>query len=502
MKMAALQPRRGRYDFEAADELVRFALRNGKTVRGHTLIWGQSLPLWLVDHGVTDKLGLRLPPIALPPLPDPLGRLLDPVGRLLDDTTIALTGWRRDELLAVMKDHIRRVMRHFAGDVAEWDVVNEPIAADGTLAPTVWRRFIGPDYVAEALRAARTADPERQALHQRLRRRVRRDRSSRACSRSCATSRRAASRSTASACRRTSTSRSRPTRRRSPRRCAPSSGWASRCSSPSWTWAMSLLGIPRAERMLRQAAAYGAAARACNAVAACTRFTTWGFTDAVTWLPAAESGLLFDRSYRAKPALRPRCARRSLPGTALSAATASGPACAAACVAGAGRRRAAASRRAGGRGWGRRRAAAAACASAGRRGAAASGRRAVGSVAAAPAPPRAGPGVAFEHPPHEREAAGDVHDEDQRERQDLRCLVDRHVDQPTRPGGSVCELGAQPHEGEHGLGGVGALVALVAARARERLVHVLDRQQAEAARDPVRSATSWMPRAASSQTWS
>ena len=64
----------------------------------------------------------------------------------------------------------------------------------------------------------------------------------------------------------------------------------------------SLLGVPRADRLQRQAAAYGAAARACNAVAACSRFTTWGFTDAVSWLAPAESGLLFDRQYRPKPA--------------------------------------------------------------------------------------------------------------------------------------------------------------------------------------------------------
>ena len=65
---------------------------------------------------------------------------------------------------------------------------------------------------------------------------------------------------------------------------------------------MSLLGLPRVDRLQRQALAYGAAARACNAVAACTRLTTWGFTDAVSWLAPAESGLLFDRSYRPKPA--------------------------------------------------------------------------------------------------------------------------------------------------------------------------------------------------------
>ena len=69
LKLAALQPRRGQFDFAAADELVDYARRAGKAVHGHTLVWGLSLPLWLVDHGATEKLGLRLPPIVLPRLP-------------------------------------------------------------------------------------------------------------------------------------------------------------------------------------------------------------------------------------------------------------------------------------------------------------------------------------------------------------------------------------------------------------------------------------------------
>jgi endo-1,4-beta-xylanase len=155
--MQALQPRRGEYSFAASDELLRFARRNGKTMRGHTLIWGQALPLWLVDHGALDRIGLRLPPIALPRLPDPLGRLVR-------ETTTLLTGWRRDELTDLMKDHIRTVMRHYRGDIAEWDVVNEPIADDGSLAPTVWRRFIGPDCIEQALRTAHAADPRARLL--------------------------------------------------------------------------------------------------------------------------------------------------------------------------------------------------------------------------------------------------------------------------------------------------------------------------------------------------
>jgi endo-1,4-beta-xylanase len=64
----------------------------------------------------------------------------------------------------------------------------------------------------------------------------------------------------------------------------------------------SLLAIEALDRLTRQADAYGAAARACNAVAACRRFTTWGFTDRLSWIGIGEAPLLFDASYRPKPA--------------------------------------------------------------------------------------------------------------------------------------------------------------------------------------------------------
>jgi endo-1,4-beta-xylanase len=294
MKMAALQPHRGRFDFTAADELVDFARRNDKAIHGHALVWGLSLPLWLVDHGATDELGLRLPPIVLPRLPGALGRGLSEGATLL-------TGWRRDELLSVMRTHISTVMRHFAGDVAEWDVVNEPMAADGGPAPSVWRRFIGPDYVELALRSARAADPKAKLFINEY-------------------------------------GVEGPGRkleglvelvRDLQKRNVPLDGIGLQMHShilgfhdqKTLEWTMrrfaamglevqvtemdvgtSLLNVTGSDRLTRQAEAYGAAARACNAVKACKRFTTWGITDRLSWIGSGEAPLLFDTAYKPKPA--------------------------------------------------------------------------------------------------------------------------------------------------------------------------------------------------------
>jgi endo-1,4-beta-xylanase len=282
MKMAALQPRRGQFDFAAADALVDFARRNRRAVHGHALVWGLSVPLWLADPAAT----------ALP------GAL----GKGLSNTTTLLRNWRRDELLPIMTTHIRTVMSHFAGDVGEWDVVNEPMADDGGPAPSIWQRFIGPDYVELALRAARAADPRAklfineygvegpgrklEGLVELVRALQKRDVpldgiGLQMHSHILGFHDQATLESTM-------------------RRFA---AMGLEVQVTEMDVGTSLLGgIAALDRLTRQADAYGAAARACNAVAACRRFTTWGFTDRLSWIGVGEAPLLFDASYRPKPA--------------------------------------------------------------------------------------------------------------------------------------------------------------------------------------------------------
>jgi endo-1,4-beta-xylanase len=119
LKLFALQPRQGEYDFDDADAMVDWARGRGKRVRGHVLVYGNQLPYWL--------------------------------------TSVI---WTRDELLAVMKDHIQTVMKHFQGRITEWDVVNEAVVDYGNgWTPNLWYKVIGPDYVEQAFRFAHEADP-------------------------------------------------------------------------------------------------------------------------------------------------------------------------------------------------------------------------------------------------------------------------------------------------------------------------------------------------------
>lgn len=122
MKWGPLSPAPGKYDFREADALMDFAEKNGQKVRGHNLIWHDALPAWF--PGPITKANAR----------------------------------------QAMVEHIQTEMRHFAGRIHSWDVVNEGIEPkDGRpdgLRKTPWLALAGDDYIELAYRTAREADPK------------------------------------------------------------------------------------------------------------------------------------------------------------------------------------------------------------------------------------------------------------------------------------------------------------------------------------------------------
>jgi endo-1,4-beta-xylanase len=123
MKWRAIHPEPDRYDFAAADAVVAFAEANDMTVRGHTLLWHQALV-----HAT----------------PDYVLAISDP-----------------EALRALVADHIATVVGRYAGRVDAWDVVNEPLVqGGGSLFPSVFLQVLGPGYIAEAFALAHAADPD------------------------------------------------------------------------------------------------------------------------------------------------------------------------------------------------------------------------------------------------------------------------------------------------------------------------------------------------------
>ncbi|MBR2103198.1 MAG: endo-1,4-beta-xylanase [Prevotella sp.] len=135
MKFDALEPSRGNFNFGSGDALVAFAQKHDMMMRGHCLAWHSQLPEWVSSDGKkNDK------------------------------------NWTRAEALQILKNHIEKVVQHYRGKVAEWDVVNECLDDDQSIVRThpesyqlrqsVWTLAIGEDFIDSAFVYAHRADPQ------------------------------------------------------------------------------------------------------------------------------------------------------------------------------------------------------------------------------------------------------------------------------------------------------------------------------------------------------
>jgi endo-1,4-beta-xylanase len=263
LKMNSLEPALGRFDFRTADAFVNWAIGHGKSVHGHVLVWGQQLPSWLTSPQATAARPGSAPTAAL-----------------------------------IMASYIRTVLTHFRGRIGEWDVVNEAFNPDGSWNQNFWYRHLGPAYVGEAFRFARQADP-----------------SIRLCYNDDGIElpgpKAEAARRLVSQLRRQGlldcvgveahTSLPAPSERvvaEQLRRLAATGAYV--LISELDVTVRSERGR-KAQLLAAQAEAYRAFARACLE-AGCVRITTWGFTDASSWLGSGAQALPFDARCRPKPA--------------------------------------------------------------------------------------------------------------------------------------------------------------------------------------------------------
>ena len=114
--------RLGRYDFHFADQVVDWAVSQGMKVKGHVLCWHVTTPSFVSE-------------------------------------------FEPEELRKQLKQHIFTVMAHYRGRIAVWDVVNEALAPDGSLANNVFLRILGPEYIEDCFRWAHEADPTASLLY-------------------------------------------------------------------------------------------------------------------------------------------------------------------------------------------------------------------------------------------------------------------------------------------------------------------------------------------------
>ena len=116
--------RLGRYDFHVVDRMVDWCWSQGITkIKGHVLVWHVTSPVKILEQ--MDAAQVR----------------------------------------QAVRRHIFTVMNHFRGRIAVWDVCNECLAPDGTLAENIFYRKLGPSYVEDCFRWAHEADPTATLLY-------------------------------------------------------------------------------------------------------------------------------------------------------------------------------------------------------------------------------------------------------------------------------------------------------------------------------------------------
>lgn len=134
MKFSNTEQSRNVFNYKEGDALYKFAKENGMKLRGHCLVWHESVPSWVSSDGFQNN-----------------------------------KKWSKEELQSILKNHIMNVAGHYKGKVYEWDVLNECLDNDQSiiktnskgynLRHTVWYDVIGESYIDSVFVWARRADP-------------------------------------------------------------------------------------------------------------------------------------------------------------------------------------------------------------------------------------------------------------------------------------------------------------------------------------------------------
>jgi endo-1,4-beta-xylanase len=119
MKFGSLRPSRTQFSFADADAIVNFASAHKIEVRGHTLVWHNQNPQWLIDGKFS-----------------------------------------RNEISQFLREHIQTVVTRYRGRIYAWDVVNKAIDNNLRRRETFWLSALGEDYIEQAFLWTREADPE------------------------------------------------------------------------------------------------------------------------------------------------------------------------------------------------------------------------------------------------------------------------------------------------------------------------------------------------------
>lgn len=123
-----LHPERHTYNFKQMDEVVKFAQQHSMAIQAHHYVWGEEkwLPDWLKNGGYT-----------------------------------------KEDLTAIMTEHINTVGKKYAGKIKQWTVVNEAFSRGQHIngLNDWWADATGDrQYIDVAFTVARQADPSSELI--------------------------------------------------------------------------------------------------------------------------------------------------------------------------------------------------------------------------------------------------------------------------------------------------------------------------------------------------
>jgi len=273
MKWWVVRRNEGTFDFRAGDEVVRFGQAHDMKVRGHCLVWDRDNPEWLVHGNFT---------------PDRLSQLL--------------------------REHITTVMKHYAGQVFAWDVVNEALDDKGRVKDSLWYNHPGiglsdkgAAYVEQAFRWAHEADPQALLFYNEAEGEGLNRKSDAIYALVKDFKRRGIPFDGVGLQLHISQLDLDTTAIAANIARLTALGVQVHITELDVSLPVDSSGTPRSDDLLRQAAVYRAVVGACLQNPGCTAIQTWGFTDKYSWIGSHSHGtrgaaLPFDRTYKPKPA--------------------------------------------------------------------------------------------------------------------------------------------------------------------------------------------------------
>ena len=275
MKWWVLRPDAATFDFRQGDELVRFAQANQMKVRGHCLVWGRSNPDWLTKGHFTTR-----------------------------------------QLSQLLQEHIDRVMRHYAGQVFAWDVVNEALDENGEVRASLWYdqpgigfSWHGTKYIEQVFRWAHEADPHALLFYNEAEGEGLNRKSDAIYAMVKNFKRHGVPIDGVGLQLHVSLSGADIPAIASNITRLTALGVQVHITELDVSLPLDASGQVRAEDLSRQASVYRGIVRACLNSAGCTAIQTWGFTDKYSWIGSHSRGtrgqaLPFDRAYQPKAAYR------------------------------------------------------------------------------------------------------------------------------------------------------------------------------------------------------